>query len=136
MTSVAWLAVAPVLVTAPNIGLVDAEPVDTGTLGTRLDPQLLTVLANVLGQTRARVVARLRCLLTRGTIETRRVLALIVVSVAQVPGPAQVTGAGVVTHTIHTLPVLTLMLLTLVNVDITSGPGKTNLQSTNQNSVL
>ena len=50
------------------------------------------------------------------------------VSVAQVSGPSQVTGASVVTHTVHTLAMITLMLLTLVDVDIARGPGKTNLQ--------
>ena len=133
MSSVAWLAVTPVLVTAPNIGLVNTEPMDTGTLGTRLDPQLLAILANIFRQTRARVVARLLCLLTRGTIETRCVLALIMVSVTQVSGPSQVTGTCVVPNTIHTLAMHTLVVFTLVNVDITSGSSKSNLQLTNQN---
>ena len=122
IASVTLGTVTSVLVGGVWVLLTDTgATVHTGCLGTCLDLEFFTILAFVLWQTLTGVVTRLHCLCTRGTIQTRSILTLILVLVTFPASPARVTGTRVVTHPVHTRAMVTLVIQTLVNVDTAGG---------------
>ena len=119
---VALVAVAPVLVRGARVVLRDASAADAGLLGAGLYLKILAVLALVLGRTEAVVVTGDDGLGAGASVQTRFILALVLVQVTQPASPAGGAGAGVVAHPVLALPVLTSVLQTLVNVHCTQGP--------------
>ena len=113
---VALVAVTPVLVGGARVVLRDAPAADAGLLGAGLDLKLLAVLALVLGRTGARVVPGDDGLVAEAAVQTRLVLALVLVQVTQPARPALLAGAGVVPNAVLALAVLAPVLQALVNV--------------------